>query len=79
MTKNTLRWTGALAAALLWAGAAVAQAAWSTYQPPEADFSALFPGSPQATSQAMGSVAGAVQRSYALQSGPEAFNVTVFA
>ena len=78
MAKSALKLTGAVVAALLWAGVAAAQATWSTYQPPEADFSALFPGAPQATSQAMGSVAGAVQRSYALQSGPEAFNVTVF-
>ncbi|HEY3812940.1 MAG TPA: hypothetical protein VGL66_06920 [Caulobacteraceae bacterium] len=70
---------GLVVATLLWAGVAMAQAAWSTYQPPEADFSVLFPGAPEVSSQPMGSVAGAVQRSYALQAGPEAFNVTVFA
>ena len=75
MAGRALGWA---AAALLWAGVATAQAAWSTYQPPEADFTALFPGAPQAVSQPMGGMAGAVQRSYTLQSGPEAFNVSVF-
>ena len=73
-----MRLTGAVAAALLWAGAAWGQAAWSAYQPPEADFTALFPGAPEVASQAMGGVAGATLRAYTIQSGPEAFNVTVF-
>ncbi|HWE46805.1 MAG TPA: hypothetical protein VG407_12335 [Caulobacteraceae bacterium] len=80
---KALGMTGAVLAAALWAGAAMAQVAqssavWATYQPPEADFSALFPGAPQVSTQPMGSVAGATLRTYALQSGPEAFNVAIF-
>lgn len=78
MSGKAFSVAGVAAAAVLWAGAAVGQAAWSTYQPPEADFTAMFPGAPEAASQAMGGVAGATLRTYTIQSGPEAFNVTVF-
>jgi hypothetical protein len=54
------------------------QAGWVNFTPAEHDFSALFPGQPLATAGAVASVAGATQRSYTLQVGPEAFVVAVF-